>query len=194
MKEQKSGTIDRDLLFPIFWTEILSPHTSSWVAVDALVLTKIFSRPDTFCQLEPRGKQAQYSKQVICYVIAYSSDFTAKDVTVRYLTKNIIPGKARGFRIPHTEYTIKDSRGNVIRTHTYDWFRSIMRRYSKREDLKDDRDREEDQILQGVVEKKRPVNDESISGYKNHPEYSSRIAQSTDPGTNMSLALFSKGT
>lgn len=114
---------------------------------------------------------------------------------MRYLTKSIIPGKARGFRVPHTEYPIKDSRGTVIRTHQYDWFRSIMRRYNRREDLKGDRDREEDQILQGVVvEKKRPVNDESISGYKNHPEYSSRIAQSTDPGINISLALFSKDT
>ncbi|KAF8416176.1 Rad4 transglutaminase-like domain-containing protein [Tirmania nivea] len=170
--KQNSKLVDRGLHYPIFWTEIFSSHTSSWVAVDALVLTKIFSRPDTFCQLEPRGKQAQVSKQVICYVIAYSSDFTAKDVTVRYLTKHILPGKARGFRVPDTEYPIKDSRGNVIRTHKYDWFRSIMRRYNRREDLKDYRDREEDQTLQGViVEKKRPVNDESISGYKNHPNF-----------------------
>ncbi|KAF8450103.1 Rad4 transglutaminase-like domain-containing protein [Terfezia claveryi] len=197
MMKQKSTLIDRDLQYPIFWTEVFSPHTSSWIAVDALVLTKIFSRPDTFCQLEPRGKQAQDTKQVICYVIGYSSDSTAKDVTVRYLTKNIIPGRARGFRVPNTVYPIKDSRGNVIRTHKYDWFRSIMRRYSRREDLKDDRDREEDQILQGVyVEKKRPVNDESILGYKNHPDFilerHLKREEAVEPGKSH-IKLFSVG-
>ncbi|RPB25614.1 Rad4-domain-containing protein [Terfezia boudieri ATCC MYA-4762] len=197
MTEQKSKPIDRDLQYPIFWTEVFSPHTSSWIAVDALVLTKIFSRPDTFCQLEPRGKQAQDSKQVICYVIGYSSDSTAKDITVRYLTKNIIPGKARGFRVPHTVYPIKDSGGNVIRTHKYDWFRSIMRRYSRREDLKDDKDKEEDQILQGVyAEKKTPVNEESILGYKNHPDFilerHLKREEAVEPGKSH-VKLFSVG-
>lgn len=170
--EQKYNPIDKDLQFPIFWTEVFSPHTSTWIAVDALVTTKIFFRPDSFCQLEPRGKQAHESKQVICYVIAYSLDSTAKDVTVRYLTKNVLPGKTKGFRVPQTLYPIKDSKSIVIRSHKYDWFRSIMRRYTIREDLKSDRDKQEDEALQGViVERKRAVNEESISGYKNHPEY-----------------------
>ena len=117
----------------------------------------------------------------MCYVIAYSSDLTARDVTVRYLSKHILPGKTRGFRVPPTLYPVKDNRGNVIRNHQYDWFRSIMRRYTKPENMKDERDRREDDALKGVmVEKKRTVNDETISGYKNHPEYVQYFEQHKD--------------
>ncbi|KAF8463986.1 hypothetical protein BDZ91DRAFT_730524 [Kalaharituber pfeilii] len=161
IKKIESNRFDKDLYYPIFWTEVFSPGTGCWIPVDALVTTKVYFRPEMAFQLEPKGKLAENSRQVICYVVGYSSDFTAKDVTVRYLSNNIVPGKTKGFRVAPTIYSIKDSHGSVIRDYKYDWFRSVMRSYSKPDYPQNEADQDEDELLEGVA----------VEPYKNNPEF-----------------------
>ncbi len=109
---------DRDHPFPIYWTEAISPITNKVLPVSPLVLTThVATTPDILATFEPRGIKAEKTKTVIAYVIAYSSDGTAKDVTVRYLKKQIWPGKTKGVRIPLEKIPIYDKNGKANRNH-----------------------------------------------------------------------------
>ncbi|RPB03261.1 Rad4-domain-containing protein, partial [Choiromyces venosus 120613-1] len=171
----ETTTIDRDLPCPIFWTEVYSPTTSTWITVDPIVLTVLGTTPDLLSKFEPKGKSAVESKQVIAYVLAYSDNGTAKDVTVRYLAKNAFPGKTKGFRILPSEVPVYDLEGQMVSTHKRDWFGNVMRGYQARGKLKLARDVKEDQELVGAptVETKSFAGNgkESIGWYKDHPEY-----------------------
>lgn len=138
------------------------------------MLTVLGSSPDILAKFEPKGIRAADSKQTIAYVIAYSSNGTAKDVTVRYLHHNTFPGKTKGFRIPITDIPVYDYDGRVVATHRQDWFGRVMRGYQTPENLRAKREEEEDDELQGFISKpKKPKGKqkESISFYKNNPEY-----------------------
>ncbi|RAH65061.1 Rad4 family protein [Aspergillus aculeatinus CBS 121060] len=129
---------DKDLPFPIYWTEAASPITHEIIPVDALVLPNaVATTPELQAAFEPRGAKAEKAKQVISYVIAYSSDKTAKDVTTRYLRRRTWPGKTKGFRIPVEKITIqpqnknKRSRTAAPTVITYDWSRVVLRIYER---------------------------------------------------------------
>lgn len=125
-------------------------------------------------KFEPKGKKAADSKQTIAYVIAYSSDGTAKDVTVRYLHKNTFPGKTKGFRIPIINIPVYDYNGKVVSTQKRDWFGKVIRGYQTPEHLRVEREKEEDEELRGFIlkpENPKGEQKESISFYKNNPEY-----------------------
>ncbi|RAH79354.1 Rad4-domain-containing protein [Aspergillus japonicus CBS 114.51] len=130
---------DKDLPFPIYWTEAASPITHEIIPVDALVLPNaVATTPELQAAFEPRGAKAEKAKQVISYVIAYSSDKTAKDVTTRYLRRRTWPGKTKGFRIPVEKITIptqhkskRSSRPAAPTTITYDWARVVLRVYER---------------------------------------------------------------
>ncbi|RAK72129.1 Rad4 family protein [Aspergillus fijiensis CBS 313.89] len=129
---------DKDLPFPIYWTEAASPITHEIIPVDALVLPNaVATTPELQAAFEPRGAKAEKAKQVISYVIAYSSDKTAKDVTTRYLRRRTWPGKTKGFRIPVEKITIqpqnknKRSRTATPTVITYDWSRVVLRVYER---------------------------------------------------------------
>lgn len=120
---------DKDLPFPIYWTEVASPVTHEIISVDPLVLSNpVAPTPELQAAFEPRGAKADHAKQVICYVVAYSADGTAKDVTTRYLKRRTWPGKTKGVRMPVKKYPIPGRRGQY---HEFDWFRVIMRPYGK---------------------------------------------------------------
>lgn len=172
--EPKKLAYDKDLSYPIFWSEVFSTTSNKWITVESLVLTVLGSSPDLLAKFEPKGKKAADSKQTIAYVIAYSSNGTAKDVTVRYLHKNTFPGKTKGFRIPITNIPVYDYEGRVVATHKRDWFGRVMRGYQTPEHLRADKEEEEDDELQGFIlkpEKPKGEQKESISFYKNNSEY-----------------------
>ncbi|EXJ57914.1 hypothetical protein A1O7_05337 [Cladophialophora yegresii CBS 114405] len=131
-KKRQSQKYDRDHPFPIYWTEAISPVTNGIFPVSPLVLsTPVATTPDTLGAFEPRGVKAEKPKTVIAYVIAYSSDGTAKDVTVRYLRKHIWPGKTKGFRYPVEKIPIYNKHGKVKRYEDYDWFKRLMGFYAR---------------------------------------------------------------
>jgi xeroderma pigmentosum group C-complementing protein len=169
---QAPMAFDKDLAFPIYWSEVLSPVTSRYVPVDALVLKIVAATPDTLASFEPRGAKAEKAKQVIPYVVSYSSDGTAKDVTVRYLKRKTWPGKTKGFRIPIEKVPVYDSRGKVKRYDEFDWFKSAMSLYERpinkrtRIDDIEDTDLQPTNPARGVK-----AGAETLQGYKNSAEF-----------------------
>lgn len=128
-KRTSSKRYDKDLPFPIYWTEVASPVTHEIIAVDPLVLQNaVAPTPELQAAFEPRGAKAEKAKQVICYVVAYSSDKTAKDVTTRYLRRRTWPGKTKGYRLPVEKIRIPGRKG---KHYEYDWFRLTLRIYER---------------------------------------------------------------
>ncbi|KAE8387540.1 Rad4 transglutaminase-like domain-containing protein [Aspergillus alliaceus] len=120
---------DKDLPFPIYWTEVVSPITHQIIPVDPLVLPNaVATTPELQAAFEPRGAKAERAKQVICYVVAFSSDKTAKDVTTRYLRRRTWPGKTKGYRMPVEKIPVPGRRGKF---YEYNWFRVILRIYER---------------------------------------------------------------
>lgn len=120
---------DRDLPFPSYWTEVLSPISDTWIPVEPIILNTVANTPDLLIAFEPRGAKADRAKQVMAYTLAYSADLTAKDVTVRYLKRHLWPGKTKGVRIGPEKIPIYNKRGKILRTEMYDWFASSMKPY-----------------------------------------------------------------
>jgi xeroderma pigmentosum group C-complementing protein len=126
----KTSQFDRDLPFPVYWTEVVSPITHQVIPVDPLILTNpVAANPEMVAAFEPRGGRADKAKQVIAYVIAHSSDGTAKDVTTRYLRRQTWPGKTKGYRLPMEKVTVRISRRGSTYTIDYHWFRETMKGY-----------------------------------------------------------------
>ncbi|KAF2452755.1 Rad4 transglutaminase-like domain-containing protein [Lineolata rhizophorae] len=167
---------DKDLPFPTYWTEVISPISNAPIPVDAHILSTVASTPDLIASFEPRGKQADKSKQVIAYVIAYSPDGTAKDVTVRYLKRRMLPGKTKGVRIPVEKVPVYNKHGKVRKYEEYDWFKAVMSSYQRSSEQRTLTDDVEDQgdlrpahsakKEQGAGEQK-----ETLQGYKNSAEF-----------------------
>ncbi|KAI1462126.1 Rad4-domain-containing protein [Annulohypoxylon moriforme] len=175
-KRVESKAYDKDLEFPIYWTEVLSPVTKKYLPVDPIVKAVAATSRDLVESLEPRGGKAEKAKQVMAYCIGFSEDGTAKDVTVRYLKKNILPGKTKGFRMPEEKIPVYNKHGKVKRYDQFDWFRSVMRGYI-RGDKKNpitEVDEEEDSIdLKPAKPEKKEVKEgeETLQYYKSSKEY-----------------------
>ncbi|KAG9245319.1 putative DNA repair protein rhp42 [Calycina marina] len=122
---------DKDLLFPYYWTEVLSPTTNTYTPVDAVVLHVIAKDAKRLEMFEPRGGKADKAKQVTSYIIGHSSDGTAKDVTTRYLKRHVWPGRTKGNRLPVEKVPIYGRNGKVKRYEHIDWFKSVMRGYTR---------------------------------------------------------------
>ncbi|KAI0817716.1 Rad4 transglutaminase-like domain-containing protein [Xylaria sp. FL0064] len=130
-KPPKLKLYDKDLEFPHYWTEILSPVTNKYIAVDPIVKSIVGTNRDLVESLEPRGGKADKAKQIMAYCVGFSQDGTAKDVTVRYLRKQIFPGKTKGVRMPEEKVPIYNKHGKIRRYDQFNWFQSIMRGYSR---------------------------------------------------------------
>ncbi|KAJ6100111.1 hypothetical protein N7467_001646 [Penicillium canescens] len=146
----KRKQFDKDLPFPVYWTEVASPITNDIISVDPLVLSNpVAPTADLQASFEPRGAKAERAKQVICYVVAHSADGTAKEVTTRYLRKRTWPSKTKGFRIPLEKIPLPGLRGQYI---AFDWFGMVMRGYQRPrekrtavDELEDERDLQRNQ-------------------------------------------------
>ncbi|KAI5866699.1 Rad4-domain-containing protein [Durotheca rogersii] len=167
---------DKDLEFPHYWSEVLSPVTKRFLPVDPIVKSIVATSRDLVESLEPRGGKADKAKQVMAYCIGFSQDGTAKDVTVRYLKKNIFPGKTKGFRIPEQKIPVYNKHGKVKRYDQFDWFRAAMRGYIRgdRKHPITDVDEEEDSTdLKPSKPEKKEVKEgeETLQYYKTSRQY-----------------------
>ncbi|KAL6886217.1 Rad4 domain-containing protein [Trichoderma longibrachiatum] len=130
-KSLHTKKFDTDLEFPHYWTEILSPVTKKYLAVDPIVKGTIATNRDLIETFEPRGAKADRARQVIAYVVGYSGDGTAKDVTVRYLKRQVLPGRTKGVRMPPVKMPVYNRHGKVKRYELSDWFKTAMSGYRR---------------------------------------------------------------
>jgi xeroderma pigmentosum group C-complementing protein len=132
-KSPKRRNYSEELPYPTYWTEAISHLTHTPISVSPLPRTLIASASssDKLQDFYARGAAADKARQILAYLIAFSSDGTAKDVTTRYLPKRQWPGRTKGFRMPIEKIAIHNRRGKVKRWEEWDWFGSLMRPYAR---------------------------------------------------------------
>ncbi|PQE19518.1 xeroderma pigmentosum group C-complementing protein [Rutstroemia sp. NJR-2017a WRK4] len=171
-----SKPYDKDLLYPYYWTEVLSPVTHTYTPVDAVVLNIIASNSELIQKFEPRGAKADKAKQVTAYIVGHSPDGTAKDVTIRYLKNHMLPGRTKGNRIPVEKVPIYNSRGKIKRYEYFDWFKTVMNDYvrgTKKCPRTEIDDAEEATDLKAAQPKKKEIKEgeETLQSYKSSETY-----------------------
>ncbi|TGZ82600.1 Rad4-domain-containing protein [Ascodesmis nigricans] len=181
-KSKPTSTIDRDLPYPNFWTELLLPHSHTYLTIDPHVLTLLGNTPSLYTKFEPRGAAATATKQVSSYTLAYSPDHTIKDVTTRYLSSGSLPGKTKGFRLPPRDIPIYNLSNELVSYRHVDWFSRVLRPYLKPHSWRTAIDDKEDTDLLALETAAKRAADEkkelmkarpraeTVAGYKNHPE------------------------
>lgn len=175
-KGAKSKVYDKDLEFPHYWTEILSPVTNKYLSVDVIVKNIVATNRELVEAFEPRGGQADKAKQVMAYIVGFSPDGTAKDVTVRYLKRQTLPGKTKGMRIPVEKIPVHNKNGKVKKYEQFDWFRSVMRAYARgdrKHPLTEVDDEEDSTDLKPAKPQKKEVKEgeETLQYYKQSQEF-----------------------
>ena len=175
-RTQPSKPYDKDLIFPHYWTEVLSPVTNTYTAVDPVVFHIIASSSELLAKFEPRGAKSDKAKQVTSYIVGHSPDGTAKDVTTRYLKRHMWPGRTKGNRIPVEKIAVHNSSGKVKRYEEYDWFKTVMSGYvrgTKDCPRTEVDDHEEATDLKPVKAEKKAVEEgkETLQSYKSSPEF-----------------------
>jgi len=172
---RKPSIFDRDLPFPIYWTEVVSPINSVIVPVSPFVLSNpVASTPEILSTFEPRGAKAEKAKQVMAYVVAYSSDGSAKDVTTRYLKRRMWPGKTKGVRIPVEKIPIYNKRGKILRHEEHDWFKSVMSGYVRTDMMRtavDDVEESTDLLPQHGGKKVKQQEGDTLQSLKSSAEF-----------------------
>lgn len=176
-KKRPTKKFDRDLPFPHYWTEVLSPVSNTFIPVDSIVLSTVASNAELLATFEPRGKVADQAKQVICYTLAYNADSTAKDVTVRYLKKHQLPGRTKGLRMMPERVPIYNKRGKILRYEEQDWFGEVMIPFSRLEPKRTPADKKEDTTTlvpfkpASAGEGKQKHGEESLQWYKQSADF-----------------------
>ncbi|KAL8642660.1 MAG: hypothetical protein Q9228_000665 [Teloschistes exilis] len=177
LRKKLNMPYDLDLVFPTYWTEVISPITHGVYPVDPFILTPaVATKTEHLAAFESRGAKVDKAKQVFAYVIAYSPDGTAKDVTTRYLKKHMWPGRTKGVRLPVEKIPIYNKRGKIKHHEEYDWFKTVMSGYTRPDHMRTAVDDiEESKDLKPVkLEKKgdTKVNKEgTLQFYKTSAEY-----------------------
>ena len=166
---------DQDFVFPTYWVEVVSPITNEVYPVDPFILTPaVATNPEHLAAFEPRGTKADKAKQVFAYVIAYSPDGSAKEVTTRYLKKHMWPGRTKGVRLPVEKVPIYNCKGKIKHHEDYDWFKTVMSGYTRPDHMRTVLDDiEEAKDLKAVKpEKKEPkANEGTLQFYKTSADY-----------------------
>lgn len=178
-RSPKRRNYSEELPYPTYWTEVISNLTHTPISVSPLprVLIASASSPDKLQDFYAKGAAADKARQVLAYLIAFSSDGTAKDVTIRYLPKRQWPGRTKGFRMPIEKIPIHNKRGKVKRWEEWDWFKSLMRPYARAHDKRQPWDEVEDEgdLVPVEPEKKKEMDEEggkeTLQGYKSSSEY-----------------------
>lgn len=167
---------DRDHVFPTYWAEVVSPISHKVFPVDPFILDPaVATKPEHLSAFEARGAKAGKAKQVFAYIIAYSSDGTAKDVTTRYLKNHMWPGRTKGARLPTEKIPVYNSKGKIKHHEEYDWFKTVMSGYNRPDSMRTAVDDIEDATdLQAAKrEKKDPSKEKegTLQFYKTSAEY-----------------------
>ena len=174
-REKPNMQYDRDLPAPNYWTEVISPINCQIYPVDALVSKiPIITSSEYLAQFEPRGARADKAKQIFAYVIAYSIDGTAKEVTTRYLKRHLWPGRTKGVRLPTEKIPIYNKKGKIEKYEEYDWFKTVMsgyeRPYFKRTAV-DDLEEEKDLKPAKFEKKEINVREDTLQFYKTSADF-----------------------
>ncbi|KAG8349868.1 hypothetical protein FVEN_g11951 [Fusarium venenatum] len=167
---------DTDMDFPHYWTEVLSPVTNKYLPVDAIVKNVVGTNRDLIESLEPRGAKADKARQIMAYIIGYSHDGTAKDVTVRYLKRNMLPGRTKGVRMTPEKVPVYNRHGKIKRYDQFDWFKTAMSGYqrgSKKHPITEIDEAEEATDLKPAKPEKKEVKEgqETLQYYKQSKEF-----------------------
>lgn len=167
---------DTDLEYPHYWTEVLSPVTRKYLPVDPVVKFIIATNRELTEAFEPRGAKADKSRQVMAYIIGFNHDGTAKDVTVRYLKRKLMPGRTKGVRMPPEKIPVRDKNGKVKRYEHFDWFKTAMsayRRGTNSHPLTQVDQEEDTNDLTPAQPEKKPVKEgeETLQYYKQSTEF-----------------------
>ncbi|KAI1608874.1 xeroderma pigmentosum group C-complementing protein [Exophiala viscosa] len=135
-----------DSPFPIFWVEVYSPSTATWMPLDPIVRNTI-NKPKT--GFEPPASDQQNS---MTYVIAFEDDGSAKDVTRRY---------TQWYNAKTRKQRVESTKGGE------EWWERTMRVYQKPFD--EVRDEIEDAaLLKRAETEPMPRN---VQEFKGHPVY-----------------------
>ena len=166
---------DRDMLYPTYWTEAISPLTYKVFPVETFVIQPaVIVGQDRLMAFEPRGAKAEKAKLVFAYIVAYSADGTAKEVTTRYLKRHMWPGKTKGVRIPVEKIPVLNKRGRVKRYEEYDWFKRVMSCYKRSDHMRtavDDLEELDDLKAIKPEKKEAKGGEETLQGYRQSAEY-----------------------
>ncbi|KEF52151.1 uncharacterized protein A1O9_11777 [Exophiala aquamarina CBS 119918] len=135
-----------DSPFPIFWVEVFSPATSTWIPVDPLVRNTI-NKPKT--GFEPPASDQLNS---MTYVLAFEDDGSAKDVTRRY---------TQWFNAKTRKQRVESTKGGA------EWWKQTMDVFQK--PFTEIRDEIEDaDLLRRAATEPMPRN---VQDFKGHPVY-----------------------
>ena len=174
-RKKSNMNYDRDIRFPTYWVEVISPITKDIYPVDPFILTPaVGTNSDHLAAFEPRGPKADKAKQVFAYVVAYSPDGTAKDVTTRYLKRHIWPGKTKGARIPVEKVPVYNKKGKIKHYEEYDWFKTVMSGYGRTHKMRtavDDVEEAKDLKAIKPEKKETKAGEETLQGYKSSAEF-----------------------
>lgn len=166
---------DGDQVFPNYWTEVVSPVTNEIIPVDPFILTPaVATNQEHLAAFEARGTKADKARQVFAYVIAYSSDGTAKDVTIRYLKKHTWPGSTKGARLPVERLPVYNRVGKIRYYEDFDWFKNVMSGYARTDSMKTLVDYlEEAKDLKALKRNKKEAKEgaETLQSYKTSAEF-----------------------
>lgn len=172
MPAARPAKYDRDLAFPIYWAEVVSPITSKVIPVSPLVLENpVATSPEIVSTFEPRGAKADKARQVMAYVVAYSPDGSAKDVTIRYLRRKLWPGKTKGVRFPIEKVPIYNDRGKIVDYDEYDWFAHCMQGYGRPDDKRQKVDELEDVELVPAEPDRKSEEGDTLQSLKSSSEW-----------------------
>lgn len=176
-KKRAQGSLpyDKDLITASYWTEVLSPVTNTYTPVDAVVLHLLATNDELLEKFLPPTK-SEKARHTTSYVIGYSQDGTAKDVTTRYLKGRMWPGRTKGNRLLAEKVPIHDKKGKIKHHETYDWFKDVMRGYvrgTKKCPRTEADDFEEATILKPAKREKKVVEEgkESLQYFKTSSEF-----------------------
>ncbi|KAK3389362.1 hypothetical protein B0H63DRAFT_506976 [Podospora didyma] len=175
-KNLKGKSYDTDLEYPHYWAEVLSPVTNKYLPVDPIVKAVVATNRELIESFEPRGGKAEKVKQMMAYIIGFSQDGTAKDVTVRYLKRQVVPGRTKGNRIPVEKVPVYNRHGKIKRYEMYDWFKTVMAGYArggKEHPITEVDDEEDSTDLKPAKPEKKEVKEgqETLQYYKDSKEF-----------------------
>lgn len=168
--------VDGHLEYPHYWAEVLSPVTNKYLSVDPIVKGLVATNRELIESFEPRGSKADKAMQVIAYVVGYSPDGTAKDVTVRYLKRQVLPGRTKGVRMPPEKIPIYNRHGKIKRYEYFDWFKAALsgyRRGDRKNPVTEVDDFEDTTDLKPAQPEKKEVKEgeETLQYYKQSKEF-----------------------
>lgn len=167
----------RILPYPTYWTEAISNLTHTPVAMSVLPkITAATPADQKYYLFESTPANAERGHQVFAYVVAFSSDGSAKDVTTRYLRNRRWPGITKGFRMPVEKIAIHNKKGKVKRYEEWNWFKSVMRPYARPYAKRQPWDEVEDEgdLLAAQPIKPKTMDEgakETLQGYKTSAKY-----------------------